>query len=58
MRVIGIRRSQMRELFRLLLCAHDLEVLVDEDVVRPIDADVVDLVLAVAKLQHTVDDAR
>jgi hypothetical protein len=29
--------------------ADDLEVLVDEDVVRPVDADVVDLVLAVAQ---------
>src|SRR5436190_11362318 len=37
--------------------ADDLEVLVDEDVVRPADADVVDLVLAVAQLHNTVDDA-
>src|SRR5258708_9188471 len=37
--------------------ADDLEVLVDEDVVRPVDADVVDLVLAVAHLDHTVDDS-
>src|ERR1019366_288097 len=37
--------------------ADDLEVLVDEDVVRPVDADVVDLVLAVAQLHNTVDDA-
>jgi hypothetical protein len=35
----------------------DLEVLADEDVVRPADADVVDLVLAVAQLHNTVDDA-
>ena len=40
-----------------LLGADDLEVLVDEDVVRPVDADVVDLVLAVAQLHNTVDDA-
>src|SRR6266567_3479331 len=39
-----------------LLGADDLEVLVDEDVVRPVDADVVDLVLAVAQLHNTVDD--
>jgi hypothetical protein len=37
--------------------ADDLEVLVDEDVVRPVDADVVNLVLAVAQLNNTVDDA-
>jgi hypothetical protein len=37
--------------------ADDLEILVDEDVVRPVDADVVDLVLAVAQLHDTVDDA-
>jgi hypothetical protein len=35
----------------------DLEILVDEDVVRPVDADVVDFVLAVAQLDDTVDDA-
>jgi len=40
-----------------LLGADDLEVLVDEDVVRPVDADVVNLVLAVAQLHNTVDDA-
>jgi len=34
-----------------LLGADDLEVLVDEDVVRPVDADVVDLVVAVAQLR-------
>jgi hypothetical protein len=37
--------------------ADDLEVLVDEDVVRPVNADVVDLVLAVAQLDNTVDEA-
>jgi hypothetical protein len=42
---------------RRLLGADDLEVLVDEDVMRPVDADVVDLVLAVAQLHNTVDDA-
>src|ERR1700685_33384 len=41
---------------RPLVSADDLEVLVDEDVVRPVDADVVDLVLAVAQLHNTVDD--
>src|SRR6266852_54078 len=40
-----------------LVGADDREVLVDEDVVRPVDADVVDLVLAVAQLDNTVDDA-
>src|SRR5438105_1729677 len=40
-----------------LVGADDLEVLVDEDVVRPVDANVVDLVLAVAQLHDTVDDA-
>src|ERR1700737_5440069 len=40
-----------------LVGADDLEVLDDEDVVRPVDADVVDLVLAVAQLHNTVDDA-
>src|SRR5712671_4216067 len=40
-----------------LVGADDLEVLVDEDVVGPVDADVVDLVLAVAQLDDTVDDA-
>ena len=40
-----------------LVGADDLEVLVDEDVVRPVDTDVVDLVLAVAQLHNTVDDA-
>ena len=47
----------MYALPRRLVSADDLEVLVDEDVVRPVDADVVDLVLAVAQLHHTVDDA-
>ena len=40
-----------------LFGADDLEFLVDEDVVRPVDADVVDLVLAVAQLHNAVDDA-
>ena len=40
-----------------LVGADDLEVLVDEDVVGPVDADVVDLVLAVAQLHNTIDDA-
>src|SRR5437660_1388432 len=47
----------MYALPRRLVGADDLEVLVDEDVVRPVDADVVDLVLAVAQLHNTVDDA-
>src|ERR1700694_3419851 len=40
-----------------LVGADHREVLVDEDVVRPVDADVVNLVLAAAKLHNTVDDA-
>ena len=40
-----------------LLGADCLEVLADEDVVGPVDTDVVDLVLAVAQLHDTVDDA-
>ena len=40
-----------------LKSADDLEVLVDEDVVRPVDADVLDVLLAVAQLHDTVDDA-
>src|SRR6202022_2611317 len=47
----------MYALPRRLVGADDLEVLVDEDVVRPVDADVVGLVLAVAQLHNTVDDA-
>src|ERR1700742_3123408 len=39
-----------------LVGADDLDVLGDEDVVRPVDANVVDLVLAVAQLYNTVDD--
>src|SRR2546421_12068268 len=40
-----------------LVGADGFEVLVDKDVVRPVDADVVHLVLAVAQLHNTVDDA-
>jgi hypothetical protein len=40
-----------------LFGADDLEVLADEDVVRPVNADVVDVVLAVAQLHDTVHDA-
>src|SRR5882757_10985143 len=47
----------MYALPRRLVGADDLEVLVDEDVVRPVDADGVDLVLAVAQLDNAVDDA-
>jgi hypothetical protein len=42
---------------RQLVGADHLEVLVNEDVVWPVDADVVDLVLAVAQLHDTVDDS-
>jgi hypothetical protein len=41
----------------LVVGADDLEVLVDEDVVGPVDADAVDLVLAAAERHDTVDDA-
>lgn len=37
--------------------ADDLEGLVDEDVVRPVDADVVDLVIAITQLDDPVDNA-
>ena len=47
----------MFALLRRLLGADDREVLADENVVWPVDADVVDLVLAVAQLHDTVDDA-
>ena len=43
--------------YEALVGADDLEVLVDEDMVRPVDADVVALILAVAQLHNTVDDA-
>src|SRR5690242_20563712 len=36
--------------------ADDLEVAGDEDVMGPVDADAVDLVLAVAQAHHSVDD--
>jgi hydroxymethylbilane synthase len=49
-------RSHRRLAVRLVGADHR-EVLVDEDVVRPVDADVVDLVLAVAQLHDTVHDA-
>src|SRR3981081_4191452 len=47
----------MSALPRRLEGADELEVLADEDVVGPVDADVVGLVLAVAQLYNTVDDA-
>jgi len=34
-----------------------LKFLIDEDVMGPVDADVVDFVLAVAQLHNTVDDS-
>ena len=40
-----------------LFGADDLEVLVHEDVVRPVDADHVDVVVAAAQQDHTVDGA-
>ena len=50
-------RTRHAGLLGRLIGADDLEVLVDEDVVRPVDADVVDLVFAVAQLHNAVDDA-
>ena len=47
----------MRDVPRRLLGADDLEVLVDEDVVGPVDADLMDLVLAVAQFHHPVDNS-
>src|SRR5438128_1709994 len=40
-----------------LVGADDFEVLIDEDVMWPADADVVDLICAVAELDDTVDEA-
>ena len=40
-----------------LVGAYDHEVLIDEDVVRPIDADVVNLVFAITQFHNTVDNA-
>jgi hypothetical protein len=47
----------MRDVPRRLLGADDLEVLVDEDVVGPVDANLADLVVAVARLYDPVDDS-
>src|ERR1700721_1433209 len=44
-------------LVRLVVGADDFEARVDEDVVGPVDADVVDLKLAVAQLHDSIDDA-
>jgi hypothetical protein len=43
--------------WRLVGGADDLEVRVDEDVVGPVDADVVDLEVAVAEFHDAVDNA-
>src|SRR6202020_671250 len=40
-----------------LVRANNLEVAGDEDVMGPVDADVVDFVLAVTQLHHPIDDA-
>ena len=37
--------------------ADDLEVVADEDVVRPVNADIVHLVFAVTQLHNAVDNA-
>ena len=49
--------TQSSRALGFLVGADDREVLVDEDVVRPVDADVVNLELTVAELHDTVDDA-
>ena len=46
----------LRGPLRELVGADDLEVIVDENVVWPIDADVVDLVVTVAQLHDAVDN--
>ena len=53
----GQQRFQYRRGGVRLVAADDLVVLVDEDAVRPVYADVVDLVLAVVQLHDTVDNA-
>ena len=40
-----------------LLGADDLEVLIDENMMRPVDTDYVDVVIAVAQQHNTVDGA-
>ena len=50
---LGVEHGLRRRLLR----ADDFEVLIEEDVVRPVDPDVVDVVLAVAQLHDAVDDA-
>ena len=50
--------SQVQSLQRpLLVGTNNVEILADKDVVRPVDADVVDLVLAAAQLHDTVDNS-
>ena len=40
-----------------LVSSDDFQVLIDKDVVRPADTDAMNLVLALAHLHNTVDDA-
>src|SRR5207253_6804837 len=40
-----------------LLGADDLEIIIDENVMRPVDSDYVDVVIAVAQQNNTVDGA-
>lgn len=42
---------------RRLISAHNLEVLADEDAMRPVPTDAVDLKRAVGQLHDTVNDA-
>src|SRR6202011_4215427 len=52
--IVGGHRSHLR---CYLFGADDHEVGADEDVMRPVDADYVDVVLAVAQQHDTVDGA-
>src|SRR6266550_5876548 len=54
---LPLRPVRLKQVPTRLVGADDVEVLVDEDVVRPVDADVVGFVLAIAYLDNTVDDS-
>ena len=59
--MVGIRANVAedgpRGLPRFLFGTDDREVLVEEYVMRPVDADVVDVVIPVAQQHNAVDDA-
>ena len=52
----GSNSVKRRKLWRLK-GADDFEIVIDEDVVRPVDADIVNLIFAVTQLHNTVDNA-